>query len=169
MGILSSFRKQRAKRRIAQDDRGWRGSARKKTLEAERNLPPRPLSPDEHELLRWILEHGSEAAKTFLPQAEGVRAVRSCICGCPSIRLVVRDGVPLGVSQSGRVISDLWGRTEKGELVGVLLFQDDGIICELEAYSMDGEVQDDGNEYEFPTIQSLRELEAGEPPAPNHS
>jgi hypothetical protein len=154
---------------MEQKDRSWAGSARKKALEAERNLPPRPLSPDEHELLRWILENGSDAAKTFLPQVEGVRAVRSCICGCPSIQLIVEEGVQRGISNSGRVICDLWGRTRKGELVGVLLFQDDGRICELEAYSLDGEIQDDGNEYEFPTVQSLRELEAGEPPAPNHS
>ena len=67
------------------------------------------------------------------------------------------------------MICDLWGRTVKGELVGVLLFQNDGKLCELEAYSVDGEVQGESNEFDFPGIQSLRELEAGEPPASTHT
>jgi hypothetical protein len=138
---------------------------RKRELEAERDLPPRPLTPIEHDLLNWLLRHGSETAKSYVPQIEGIRAVRSCICGCPSIRLVVGESVPAGNDQSQRVICDLWGRTAKGELVGVLLFQDGGKICELEAYSVDGQIEADSGEFDFPKIETLRELGEGEPPA----
>ena len=167
---MSNFlNKYRTKWRIARKDRLWNGSVRKKEIDAERDLPPRPLKSDEDKLLRWILEHGSEEARSFLPQVEGIRAVRACTCGCPTIRLEVSEGTPLGRALRGRLICDLLGRTAKGELVGVLLFQDDGRICELEAYSVDGLIQSDSNEYSFPIIESLRELSAGEPPAEAHS
>jgi hypothetical protein len=168
MGIGELFNMYRMKWRFAQMDRKWARSARKQEIDAERDLPPRLLTPEEHDLLCWILDHGSEVAKSFEPQVEDVRAVRACPCGCPTIRLIVREGAPLGMPQADRIICDLWGRTAKGELVGVLLFQDGGKLSELEAYSVDGQIQDDSPEFRFPMIESLREIEEGEPPASTH-
>lgn len=126
-------------------------------------MPPRSLTLEEENLLRWILEHGSEEARSFLPQIEGMKAVRSCICGCPTIRLVVAANLPLGCLPTSRIVCDLEGDTAKGELVGVLLFQDDGKLSELEAYSIDGMILSESNEYGFPTIESLRELRFNDP------
>jgi hypothetical protein len=53
------------------------------------------------------------------------------------------------------VIGDLCGKTAKGEIVGVLLFQDAGKLSELEVYSLDGMIHDDSPEFGLPTIDSL--------------
>lgn len=164
MGLTKFFKAYRAKRRFAGKDREWERSRRREELDAERDLPPRPLRTQEHELLSWILEHGSEEAKSFLPQLDGIRAVRSCTCGCPSIRLEVTEGTPLGVTAAGRLVCDLVGRTPTGALVGLILFQNCGKLCELEAYSLDGEVGPP--EFGWPTIESLRAFGVGEPGAP---
>jgi len=143
------------------------GSARhegRKELDAEQDLPPRPLTSEESEVLCWILEHGSEEAQSFRSQIEGIRAVRACVCGCPTISLRVSEDALLGEPNGSRVICDLMGRTAKGELVGVLLFQVGGKLSELEAYSVDGQIQGDSQEFSFPMIETLRNLEAGEPP-----
>lgn len=138
---------------------------RRKEIDAERDLPPRPLTPEEHGLLVWILEHGSEEARSFLPQVEGMRAVRACTCGCPTIRLEVAEGAPVGRSQADRMICDLIGSTEKGELVGLMLFQIAGKLDALEVYSLDGDTQGDLPEFGLPTVESLNPFSVGEPPA----
>jgi len=56
----------------------------------------------------------------------------------------------------------LLGRTQKGELVGVLLFQAGGKLCELEIYSLDGEA----NEFGLPMIDSLIPFDAGDQNSP---
>jgi hypothetical protein len=145
-----------------QRERKWARSARRQEIDAERDLPPRLLTPEENELLSWSLEHGSEGAKSFLPQVTDIRAVRACTCGCPTVQLYVLDTSPLGISHSGRVIVDLVGKTPNGQLVGVLVFQDAGKLSELEVYLIDGEE----TEFGLPTIESLSPLEEGEPRAP---
>jgi hypothetical protein len=114
------------------------------------NLPPRPLSPEEEKLLRWILEHGSENAKSYLPQIEGMRARRSCSCGCASICLVVLNNAPAGTAAKDRIVADLSGRTAQGSSVGVLVFQYDCRLSDLEVYPYGDE-----GESGLPTIESL--------------
>jgi hypothetical protein len=80
----------------------------------------RPLSKEEFELLRWMFEHGSEDIRTFEAQLVGMLAARWCDCGCPSIRLEVAQGAPLGRDIGQRIIGDFEGKTPRGELVGVL-------------------------------------------------
>jgi hypothetical protein len=118
-------------------------------------------------LLRWILENGSEEARFFLPQVEGIRAVRSCTCGCPSIRLEVNENAPPGKSSSDLMLSDWIGNTAKGELVGIMLLQVGGKLCEMEIYSLNGDIRNDCPEFGLPTIESMRPFEAGNPSAPN--
>jgi len=96
-----------------------------------------------------------------------MRAVRSCTCGCPTIDLALSEGVPLGDVNAHSPLCDLMGRTAKGELVGVILFQNAGKLSGLEGYSLNGEIQGDSHEFAFPTIESLKEFGASEPPAPN--
>jgi len=165
MGVRSFINAYRARWRFARRDREWKRSARRKELDAERDLPPRPLSQEEHDLLCWILEHGSAEAKTFLPQVEGIRAVRACTCGCPTIRLVTAENAPAGNATGGNIVCDLLGRTPQGELVGILLFRAGGKISDLEIYSMDGAILGGSQEFGLPTIESLTEFEVGEPPA----
>ncbi|HTW78565.1 MAG TPA: hypothetical protein VME23_03370 [Terracidiphilus sp.] len=122
------------------------------------DLALRPLTQEEEKLLRWTLEHGSDDAKLYLPQIEGLRAKRSCTCGCPSIELVVSDGAPGAVAAKERIVADLSGQTPEGISVGVLLFQDEGKLSELEIYPYENE-----GEFSLPTIESLAPFETGKP------
>jgi hypothetical protein len=116
----------------------------------------RPLKEAELELLLWMFHHGPDDLRTFRPQLEGILASPWCDCGCPSIRLQVAEGVALGKDFNQRVIGDFAGRTAKGELVGVLLFQRDRKLELLEIYSMDGLVE---GKFGLPTLESLKMLE----------
>jgi hypothetical protein len=118
----------------------------------------RPLTPAEEELLRWTLEHGTEEAKSYLPQIERIRAASSCTCGCPSISLVVSDGIPAAVAGKDGVVADLSGQTADGISVGVLVFQDDGRLSELELYPYDND-----GPFGLPTIESLSPFEVSKP------
>ena len=122
------------------------------------NLVLRPLAQEEEKLLRWVLEHGSDEAKSHLPQIEGMRARSSCTCGCPSISLVVSENAPAVGAARDRIVVDRSGRTANGASVGLLLFQDDGKLSELEVYPYGDE-----GKFGFPTIESLSPFEPGKP------
>ena len=163
--MLKSISAYWSKYRYWRKDRAWKRSPRRAELDAERDLPPRPLTEEEDRLLCWMLEHGTDFAKSFLPQIEGIRAARSCICGCPSIRLVVADDAPLGRIEPSRLAGDFLGNTAKGELVGLLLFANGGKLSGLEVYSLDGQIDDAGNEFGLPMLESLSEWKTEEPKA----
>jgi len=118
----------------------------------------RPLTAEELELLRWMFEHGSDDLRSFLPQIEGIRAARSCKCGCPSIQLDVAESAPLGLDRGEKVVGDFEGKTARGELVGVLLFQSAGRLTELEVYSMDGQIKGESGKFDLPIIDSMNLL-----------
>lgn len=100
--------------------------------------PLRLLTSDELNLLRWMMENGTVGLHTFYSQIEGLRVARSCSCGCPSVRLEVAEGAPLGKDCGDKLVGDFAGKTAQGDLVGVLLFQREGKLTELEVYSIDG-------------------------------
>jgi hypothetical protein len=124
-------------------------------MEDEGLLSPRSLTPEELELLNWLLEHGLPEAKTFVPQIEKIRATRWCDCGCPSISLHVEERVPLGVC-SHTVISDAIALTPDGKRVGVLLFQKAGKLTTLEVYQQFDVME---GEWGFPVYESLQTYE----------
>ena len=128
--------------------------------------PLRSLTPDELGLLRWMFELGTEDMRSFAPQLEGIRGARWCDCGCPSIRLEVAEGLSLGRDRGQRVIGDFEGKTQRGELVGALLFQRGGKLELLEVYSMDDQIAGDSSEFGLPLLDSLRLLEWE--PVPGH-
>jgi hypothetical protein len=113
-------------------------------------LALRPLTQEEEKLLRWALEHGSNEARSYLPQIEGMRAKRSCSCGCPSITLAVSNDVPAVAAGRERIVFDLSGRTAEGASVGLLILQDEGKLTEMEIYPYGDE-----GEFGLPTIESL--------------
>ncbi len=120
----------------------------------------RPLTQEEEKLLRWILEHGSDEAKSYLPQLEGMQAESSCTCGCPSISLVVHIDAAEIVGAKDRIVADLSGQAPERVTLGVLLFQDNGRLSELEFYPYD-----DAGKFSLPTIESLAPFETSEPTA----
>jgi hypothetical protein len=158
IGFGGYFRTWKTRRRFAKTERDWDRSDRKREIEAECELPPRPLSEDEEKLLRRLLEQ-SEAAKSFLPQLRGMKATRSCTCGCPSITLFPETDGPFGQGNAEKILSDQTGYTEDGKLVGLMVFQGGGRLFGLEVYSLDGE----GGPLEFglPVPDSPRDFHAG--------
>jgi len=119
---------------------------------------PRPLTRAEEKLLRWILEHGSDEAKSYLPQIEGLRVRSSCTCGCPLISLIVPGSAPTATITKDRIVADLSGQAPEGISVGILIFQDGGKLSELELYPYD-----DAGKFGLPTIESLSPFETGKP------
>ncbi len=87
-----------------------------------------------------------------------MQAKSSCNCGCPSISLVVSHDAPAVIAVKERIVADLAGQTADGISVGVLIFQDDGKLSELEIYPYDNE-----GEFGLPTIESLSPFEASKP------
>jgi len=67
----------------------------------------------------------------------------------------VAENAPPGRDRGDCVIGDLGGKTAKGELVGIILFQRNGRLTELEVYSMDGLAE---GAFELPTLDSLEVL-----------
>ncbi len=57
-----------------------------------------------------------------------------------------------------RIVIDLSGQTAEGIGVGVLIFQDDGKLSELEVYPYDNE-----GSFGLPTIEGLSPFEVGKP------
>jgi hypothetical protein len=136
-------------------DEAWKQSDRGREIAAERHQPSRPLCSEELELLRWVLEQGGEAARSFLPQLEGIRAVRWCDCGCPSIRLLTEPNTPKAELSIDKVICDVFGTTPENEKAGILLFQKEGRLDLMEIYSLDAGLYGDTPEYGLPAIESL--------------
>ncbi len=116
----------------------------------------RPLTANEADLLRRMFECGSEDLRSFECQLNGMLVARWCDCGCPSIRLEVAEGTPLGRDIRQSIIGDFEGKTPRGELVGVLLFQRGGKLELLEAYTLDAKLpRDDSSEWGLPTLDSM--------------
>lgn len=64
----------------------------------------------------------------------------------------------MGLDRRETVVGDFEGKTARGELVGVLLFQRAGRLTELEVYSMDGQIKEESGEFGLPIIDSVNLL-----------
>jgi hypothetical protein len=97
----------------------------------------RPLSAQEMALVRWMLEHGTDAAVKFLPQLADVRVVSRCYWGCASVDFAVGGVVPPPGDRMG-ILADFEYRTDVGHMCGAFVFERAGLLGGLEVYSMDG-------------------------------
>lgn len=96
---------------------------------------PRPLTAREHELAKWMLEHGHTNAAPFLDQLSIARVVSGCDCGCASIHFEVegRPKPPGGV----HILGDyLFG--DDSTLCGAFVFESGGTLAGLEVYGLAG-------------------------------
>jgi hypothetical protein len=99
----------------------------------------RPLTPDEQQLIRWMLEHGTPEAPAFLSQLEMAKATAwRCPCGCASINLSI-NGLP---EPSGRlhILADfIFGADDDLGLSGAFVFEKSGVLAGFEVYGLAGE------------------------------
>jgi hypothetical protein len=94
----------------------------------------RPLSPEEHSLTRWMLEHGHPDAAAFLPQLDRARVVSRCPCGCASIDFAI-DGEQAPPGTGMQVLGDFLYGDEK-TLCGAFVFAKAGLLAGLEVYGL---------------------------------
>lgn len=109
----------------------------------------RQMTQEEHDLVRWMLEHGKPEAAAFLPHVE--RALVTpwrCACGCASFNFIVQ-GLP--EPKGGlHVLGDfVFGSSD--ELSGVFVYEQAGILSGLEVYGLAGEAPKT-----LPSIASLK-------------
>jgi hypothetical protein len=118
----------------------------------------RPLTSQERELTRWMLEHGKPESQAFLSQPDLARVASRCPCGCASIDFEV-EGFP---KPSGG-LSILGDYVFGGELdlSGAFVFERNGVLAGVEVYGLAGDAPK-----VLPEPESLRPFSgpAGEPP-----
>jgi hypothetical protein len=108
----------------------------------------RPLTQNERNLIRWLLEHSNSNVDHLLSQLDRLSVVEKCTCGCPTVYFAV-DGEP--TSRKGeRLIADYLAEVD-GDGVGVMLFETKGKLSSLEVYSLAGSEKPFG----LPAIASL--------------
>lgn len=104
-------------------------------------LDDRELTPEEDALIRWLLEHGTEAAKPLNKHLDNARVCSRCPCGCPSIELSI-DGLTSRQELQGKgmsIVSDYMWKDSVGNLFGVFVIEIEGVLAGLEVYSIDGQ------------------------------
>ena len=94
----------------------------------------RPLTTEEYELTRWILEHGKPEARQFIEQLDWSRVIGSCACGCASIDFEIEG---LGKAPRGgiHILGDfIYG--DESNLCGIFVFESGDILSGLEVYGL---------------------------------
>lgn len=97
----------------------------------------RPLSAAERAVAERLLrDYAPPEALAFLQQLDHARVTGRCSCGCPTVDLSVPKQFRVADPPLNRPLADSFGRVD-GRLVGVMLFQADGLLCSLETYAID--------------------------------
>jgi hypothetical protein len=93
----------------------------------------RELTDEERHLIQWLLEHGEEGARSFLPQLADATVIGRCPCGCVSIDFAVGGRIPPGGGAMDILSDYIW---REGDLpFGVFVFAYGGILAGLDVYS----------------------------------
>lgn len=109
----------------------------------------RRMTVEEEELVRWMLSHGGELAKTYLPQVDLVRvSPRKCPCGCASFDLVVPDDRPT-VGGIGVLAEFVFG--DGDDLSGIFVFEREDKLAGVEVTGYSGDAPK-----ELPAIEAMR-------------
>lgn len=95
----------------------------------------RPLSDEEHNLVRWLLDHGEPKASQFLAQLEDARVLSRC--GCASVNFAIRGQAP-SYAGGQDILSDHDWQDHKGHALGVFVFACEKLLAGLQVCSMDG-------------------------------
>jgi hypothetical protein len=97
----------------------------------------RELTDREASLVRWMLEHGSAEARTYLTQLARAHVTPwRCACGCASINFSI-DGEPAPNAGPFILADFIFGADQN--LSGIFVFQRDGFLSGLEVYGLAGD------------------------------
>lgn len=97
----------------------------------------RPLTPEEHHLVRWMLENGKPEAKQYVLQLDAATVTPwRCLCGCASFNLAIEGrAAPTGGMQ---ILGDFVFGEGEGQC-GIFVFAQDGTLAGVEAYGFAGD------------------------------
>lgn len=121
------------------------------------NLPQdRPLTREERAFAEHVLRNcGVPEAPLFVTQLDHVRVTGKCSCGCPTIDLTVPTEFRTANPPKERILVDATGRAD-GKLMGILVFQADGLLTLLEGYRLES-VGDEP--FNFPPLETVERTE----------
>ncbi len=94
-----------------------------------------PLTDRQRAVLDGLLQFDHPGVEYLRRQAESARAMRSCTCGCPTIRFELD---PLRPREQFASVWPASARREEGPLE-VILFVNSGQLAEMELVTYDGE------------------------------
>lgn len=97
----------------------------------------RLLTMQEHDLIRWLIEHGTGDVAVIRSQLESATVTARCSCGCASIDMAIEDAEE-DVAGPMEIIADFAWKSETGSLCGAYLFTKHGQLAGLDLWSIDG-------------------------------
>lgn len=110
----------------------------------------RTPTPDELELLSWMLEHGKPEIRAFLPLLKGILVSTGCECGRPRLKLSVR-AEHRRVLLTDQIIVEAVSEMENSR-IGLILWTEDGKLADFEVWEAGVEKRP----YALPTVDTLR-------------
>ena len=113
----------------------------------------RALTETETEFIGWLLEHGSERARSFLLQIKNAWVTSRCGCGCASIDLSI-DGVTHKGKAGIEILGDYCWYSSDGAYFGVFAFACNNLLAGIDLWSIDGQ----STASEFPDVSLLTVL-----------
>jgi hypothetical protein len=114
----------------------------------------RPLNEKERHLLARLLAHAFGDTATYSRQLSEVSVVSRCRCGCPTVDLAVAGRVaPPGSPTT--ILAEGGGVSPEGIRFGIILHAREGLISELEVYSLDGE-----GPFSLPSVEEIEVYDA---------
>ena len=114
----------------------------------------RPLTTVENDLVKWLLEHGTDEARILLPQLEQARVVSRCSCGCASVEFSI-DGTAASVKSGMSIVSDFRWDSPEGYFFGVFAYARQGLLSGIDLWSIDGRA----TATTLPSTDQLRPIE----------
>jgi hypothetical protein len=117
----------------------------------------RTISPDEIEVVRWLLAHGAmkDVSEYRAESLEACEVVSACPCGCASIDFVYPGSNKTAGLRSTSIIAEAIARWFDGTQAGVMLWGNMGKLLGIELYELGG----DDIARRFPTVGALRRWE----------
>jgi len=103
---------------------------------ADRLLETRELTNDEQQLIKWMLEHGSDEASLLLPKLELARATSwRCVCGCATFNIVLEGRESRFATNKMNVVADfVFGPDDQPN--GIFIFEKGGLLAGLEVFGL---------------------------------